>query len=144
MNSSPPAPARRGSLKPVDEAECWQLLDVTTVGRLAFNTDDGIVILPINFVVHDERIYMRTEPGSAMAVLADGCDDVAFEADYFDGWNQWGWNVLVKGATEEAETLEGERAYANTGRLGPWAPGNRSLVIRLNPRTLSGRRVSMR
>jgi nitroimidazol reductase NimA-like FMN-containing flavoprotein (pyridoxamine 5'-phosphate oxidase superfamily) len=144
MSFSPPQPAPRGTLLPVAETECWQLLDTTTIGRFAFTTDDGVVILPVNFLVYEERIYVRTEPGSTIAALADGNNDVAFEVDYHDGWNQWGWNVLVKGATEEADTLEGERAIASTGRLGPWAPGSRSLVIRLTPRTLTGRRVSMR
>ena len=144
MTPAPPARTRRGTLMPLAEAECWDLLDITAVGRLAFMTDDGIVILPVNFVVHEERIYVRTEPGSTIAALAEGRDDIAFEADYHDGWNQFGWSVLAKGSTAEAGTLEAERAIASTGRLGPWAPGNRSLVIVLTPRKMSGRRVSMR
>ena len=142
MTFSLPARPRRGTLVPIAETECWELLDTTTVGRLAFTTDDGIVILPVNFFVHEERIYIRTEPGSTIAALADGRDDVAFEIDYHD-MTQAGWNVLVRGSAAEAGTLEGERALASTGRLGPWAPGNRSLVIGLTPRTISGRRVSM-
>jgi nitroimidazol reductase NimA-like FMN-containing flavoprotein (pyridoxamine 5'-phosphate oxidase superfamily) len=141
MTSSSPAHTS-GQLVPIDETECWQLLDTTTVGRLAFTTDDGIVILPVNFLVHEQRIYVQTEPGSTIAALADGRDDVAFEIDHHD-INQTGWNVLVKCTSTVAETLEGERAITSSGRLGPWAPGNRSLVIRLTPRTLSGRRVSM-
>lgn len=144
MSLSSSSPARRGTLAPISETECWQLLETTTVGRLAFNTANGIVILPVNFLVHDERIYVRTEPGTTISALADGCDDVAFEMDYHDGWNQFGWNVLVNGSTAEAGTLEGERAIASSGRLGPWAPGNRSLMIRLLPRSLGGRRVSLR
>ena len=140
MTFSPPA--RRGKLAPIAETDCWELLDTTTVGRLAFISNDGIVILPLNFLVHEQRIYFQTQPGSTMAALADGRDDVAFEIDYHD-MNQAGWNVLVKGSTAEAGTLEGERALASAGRLGPWAPGNRSLVIGLTPRTISGRRVSM-
>jgi hypothetical protein len=58
--------------------------------------------------------------------------------------NQSGWSVLVKGAAFLAETVEGERALASTGRLGPWAPGNRSLIIKVTPRSLGGRRVSLR
>ena len=143
MTFSLPPRARRGTLVPIAETECWQLLDTTTVGRLAFTTDDGIVILPVNFLVDEQRIYFQTEPGSTIAALADGRDDVAFEIDYHD-MNQAGWNVLVKGSTAEAGTLEGERALASTGRLGSWAPGNRSLLIGLTPRTISGRRVSMR
>ena len=144
MTSSSPAPTRRGTLMPIPETECWQLLDTTTVGRLAFTTADGIVILPVNFLVFEERIYVRTEPGSTISALADGRDDVAFEMDYHDGWNQFGWSVLVKGSTSEAGNVEAERATASSGRLGPWAPGNRSLVIVLTPRKMSGRRVSMR
>jgi nitroimidazol reductase NimA-like FMN-containing flavoprotein (pyridoxamine 5'-phosphate oxidase superfamily) len=144
MTFSPPARTRRGTLKPIAESECWELLDTTTVGRLAFTGEDGIVILPVNFLVHERRIYVRTEPGSTIATLADGRDDVAFEIDYHDGWNQFGWNVLVRGSTAEVGTLEAERAIASSGRLGPWAPGNRSLVIGLTPRAISGRRVSMR
>lgn len=140
FSSSPPA--RRGTLEPMSEARCWQLLDTTTVGRLAFHTADGIVILPVNFLVHEGRIYFRTEPGSTIAALAAD-DDVAFEIDYHDDLNQSGWNVLVKGSTTVAGSVEGERALASTGRLGPWAPGDRSLIIGLTPRTISGRRVSM-
>ena len=143
MTFSPRAPERRGQLVSIAEPECWELLDTTTVGRLAFTTDDGIVILPVNFLVHEERIYFRTEPESTIAALADGRDDVAFEIDYHDDLNQAGWNVLVKGHATIAETLEGERALASTSRLGPWAPGDRSLVIGLTPRTISGRRVTM-
>ena len=136
-------PPRRGRLASLDQEECWQLLDTTTVGRLAFAADTGIEILPLNFIVFERRIYCRTEPGSPIAALAKGRDDVAFEVDYHDDMNQSGWSVLVKGSTAEAVALDAERALASTGRLGPWAPGDRSLVIVLSPRTLSGRKVSM-
>ena len=119
------------------------MLGATTVGRLAFTADTGIEILPLNFVVFERRIYYRTEPGSPIAALAKGRDDVAFEVDYHDDMNQSGWSVLVKGATAEAEGPDAERALASSARLGPWAPGDRTLVIVLSPRLLSGRKVSM-
>ena len=144
MTLSPPARERRGHLAPMTESECWELLDTTTVGRLAFTTDDGIVILPVNFFVHEKQVYIRTESGSVIAALADDRDDVAFEIDYHADMNQTGWNVLMKGSTAGVGTVEGERALASTSRLGPWAPGDRSLVVALTPRTISGRRASMR
>ena len=143
MTHPPPVPPRSGRLAPIAEEECWQLLGTTTVGRLAFTTDTGIEILPLNFIVFQRRIYCRTEPGSPIAALAKGRDDVAFEVDYHDDMYQSGWSVLVKGSTAEAATLDAERALSSTRRLGPWAPGDRSLVIVLIPRTLSGRKVSM-
>ena len=142
MTPSPSVP-RSGRLVPITEEECWQLLDTTTVGRLAFTTDNGIEILPLNFTVFESRIYCRTEPGSAIAALAEGRDDVALEVDYHDDMNQSGWSVLVKGSTAEAAALDAEHALASTRRLGPWAPGDRSLVIVLSPRTVSGRKVSL-
>jgi nitroimidazol reductase NimA-like FMN-containing flavoprotein (pyridoxamine 5'-phosphate oxidase superfamily) len=143
MKPSASRPPERGRRAVLDEEECWQLLDTTTVGRLAFGAESGIEILPLNFVVFEGRIFYRTEPGSPIAALAAGRDDVSFEVDYHDDLNQSGWSVLVKGSTAEPASLDAERALASTHRLGPWAPGDRSLVIVLNPRTLSGRKVSL-
>jgi nitroimidazol reductase NimA-like FMN-containing flavoprotein (pyridoxamine 5'-phosphate oxidase superfamily) len=136
-------PGRHGTLAAIDEARCWELLDATTVGRLAFATPDGIVILPLNFVVFEERIYVRTEAGTAIAALADGRDDVAFEVDHHEDLSQSGWSVLVKGSAQAADEGDAERAQASTHRLGPWAPGDRNLVIVLTPREITGRRVVM-
>jgi nitroimidazol reductase NimA-like FMN-containing flavoprotein (pyridoxamine 5'-phosphate oxidase superfamily) len=143
MTSHSRVPPRSGRLAPIAEEECWQLLETTTVGRLAFTADTGIEILPLNFVVFEGRIYFRTEPGSPIAALAEERGVVAFEVDYHDDMNQSGWSVLVKGSTVEATADDAQRALASTRRLGPWAPGDRSLVIVLSPRTISGRKVSM-
>jgi len=86
---------------------------------------------------------VRVEPGSSIAALADGRDDVAFEVDYHDGMNQSGWNVLMKVTATAAEPAAAERALASTARLGPWPPGHRSLVIAMTPRSIGGRRVAM-
>ena len=143
MTFPSPVPPSHGRLAPIAEDECWQLLDATTVGRLAFTSDTGIEILPLNFIVFERRVFYRTEPGSPIAALAEDRDDVAFEVDHQDDMNQSGWSVLMKGSTTEAAAAEAERALASTTRLGPWAPGDRSLVIVLSPRTISGRKVSM-
>jgi uncharacterized protein len=143
MTESSRDPRRKGTLAPIDEAEAWQLLGTTTVGRLGFTTDEGIVILPVNFIVHEERIYVRTEHGSTVAALAGGRDDVAFEVDYHSDLNQFGWNVLVHAQAAEADPDEAERAIASSTRLGPWAPGDRTLVIALTPGSITGRRVSL-
>ncbi|WP_187271948.1 pyridoxamine 5'-phosphate oxidase family protein [Aeromicrobium terrae] len=132
------------TMSSIPEHRCWRLLSTTTVGRLAFATDDGIVILPVNFIELDRRIYVRTEPGSTIASLSEGFDDVAFEVDYHDDLNQSGWNVLVKCTARVAGITEAERALRSTGRLGPWAPGERPLMIVLTPRQISGRKVAMR
>lgn len=135
---------RRGTHDALPSGECWQLLDTTTVGRLGFTTHDGVVVLPVNFFVFEEKVFVRTEPETSIAALAEGRDGVAFEVDHHDDLNQSGWSVLLQGATTAVGDDEAERAVASTHRLGPWAPGDRSLVIELTPRTISGRRVSLR
>jgi nitroimidazol reductase NimA-like FMN-containing flavoprotein (pyridoxamine 5'-phosphate oxidase superfamily) len=140
----PRADLQRGYLSAIDADDCWTLLDDTTVGRLAFSTDDGIVILPVNFIVFDSAVYFRTNPGSTIAKLADGCDDVAFEVDHHEDLFQRGWNVLLRGSTAAVDAREAAQALDSTIRLGPWAPGERSLMIKLTPRRIDGRRVALR
>ena len=138
------AELRRGHLREIETEDCWSLLDTTTVGRLAFRTDDGIVILPVNFILFDHAVYFRTNPGTTIAALGDGCDDVAFEVDHHEDLFQKGWNVLLHGSTAAIDAAEAAQALDSTTRLGPWAPGERSLMIKLTPRRIAGRRVSLR
>lgn len=140
---TPQKEPRPGHFSTIDPDECWNLLATTTVGRLGFASDDGIAVLPLNFIVFEEAIYVRTNTETVIARLAEGCDDVAFEVDHHEDMFQSGWSVLVRGSTAEADADEAERAVHSSTRLGPWAPGERSLVIKLNPRRIDGRHVSM-
>jgi len=128
-----------GSFSRLSEQECRDLLDTTTVGRLAFVDGEGQQLVPVNFVVHDGDIVFRTMAGTMTAALADGHDDVAFGVDHHDDTFQQGWNVTVVGSTS---TADDEVAAALAGRRPrPWAPGERDLLIRLRPRRIDGRRV---
>jgi nitroimidazol reductase NimA-like FMN-containing flavoprotein (pyridoxamine 5'-phosphate oxidase superfamily) len=140
---TPQADPPAGHFSEVAADECWNLLDTTTVGRLAFAGDDGIVVIPVNFIVLDEAVYFRTSPHTVVAPLADGRDDVAFEVDHHEDMLQRGWSVLLHGSTVEVEDAEAEQARRSSSRLGPWAPGDRSLMIKLTPKRISGRRVSL-
>jgi nitroimidazol reductase NimA-like FMN-containing flavoprotein (pyridoxamine 5'-phosphate oxidase superfamily) len=134
---------RPGRFSEIDPEECWNLLDTTTVGRLGFTTDDGVVVLPVNFIVFESAVYVRTDPHTVIAKLAEGSDNVAFEVDHLEDMFQRGWSVLLRGSTAEADSDEATRALESSTRLGPWAPGDRPLVIKLTPRAVSGRRVSL-
>lgn len=132
-----------GRFSEIDPEECWNLLDVTTVGRLGFETDDGVVVLPVNFIVFESAVYIRTDPHTVIGKLAEGSDDVAFEVDHLEDMFQRGWSVLIRGSTAEADADEGTRAIQSSTRVGPWPPGDRPLVLKLTPRVISGRRVSL-
>ncbi|MEU3980839.1 pyridoxamine 5'-phosphate oxidase family protein [Streptomyces sp. NPDC026672] len=140
----PPGPGRAGhdpEFTELGPAECRSLLSTHGVGRLAVPTDSGPVIVPVNYDVVDGAIVFRTAPGATPA-LAEGAP-VAFEADRIDDAFSRGWSVLVRGPArtvtdpDEADRLA-ERAYST-----PWAGGGRTLWVRVEPRSVTGRRITV-
>lgn len=130
-----------GSFTSIPESECRELLSVGVIGRIAFNSATGIHLLPLNYFYLNGSVYFRVDASSVLGELADGADDVAFEVDYVESLVKQAWSVLVKGHigavtdSAELESLLGER------RLEPWAMGDRQLYLRLEPASLTGRKV---
>lgn len=130
-----------GSFRSIPESECRELLSVGVIGRIAFNSATGIQLLPLNYVYLNGSVYFRVDASSVLGELADGADDVAFEVDYLESLVKQAWSVLAKGHigavtdSAELESLLGER------RLEPWALGDRELYLRLEPASLTGRKV---
>ena len=112
--------------------ECWDRLRSRSVGRIAWSGTEGVTVVPVNFVVDDDAILVRTTPYS---LLARDCisQDVAFEVDVFDDATHTGWSVLVRGACER-------QARAGDAPL-PWATGSRVLGLRITAKTVTGRRL---
>src|SRR6478736_4560425 len=63
--------------------------------------------------------------------------EVAFEVDDLDPVSRSGWSVLVRGRRR----LDPE-AYGTTPRPEVWVGGSRWLVVRIEVRTISGRRLT--
>ncbi|WP_282699710.1 pyridoxamine 5'-phosphate oxidase family protein [Streptomyces sp. CC219B] len=140
----PPGPGRAAphpEFTELSPAECRALLATHGVGRLAVPTETGPVVVPVNYTVLDDTIVFRTRLGTTPA-QASGCQ-VAFEVDRIDDAFSSGWSVLVRGYArtvtdpDEASRLD-ERAYS-----APWAGGRRALWVRIEPRTVSGRRIAV-
>ncbi|MEV0173503.1 pyridoxamine 5'-phosphate oxidase family protein [Streptomyces sp. NPDC050803] len=140
----PPGPGRAAPHAEFTEltmAQCRTLLSTHGVGRLAVPTATGPVVVPVNYTVLDGTIVFRTRVGTTPAQAA-GCQ-VAFEVDRIDDAFSSGWSVLVRGHArtvtdpEEVRRLD-ERAYS-----APWAGGRRALWVRIDPRTVSGRRIAV-
>lgn len=133
---------RTSSMRELSESECYELLGgTTTVGRVAFVTDDGQQLLPVNFVVVDRVVYLRTAPESVIANLARGHEDVAFGVDFHDDLLGRGWSVTASGSSREVEEVPVGATEDSARRPRPWAPGERDVVVALTPRAISGRRV---
>lgn len=127
------------TLNPVEvleERECWELLELAPIGRIALAAAGEIDIFPINFVVHEGALYFRTAPGTKLVELAIN-PRVAIEVD---GWDEGeAFSVVVKG---EAERLEraADIDLADTLPLVPLVPTLKYRWVRIRPTTVSGRR----
>lgn len=116
----------------LDTEECWKLLASVEVGRVAWNGDHGISVLPVNFLVDGATIVFHTSPDSPLAKVADG-RDVAFQVDEVDSETAHGWSVLVRG--------QGRPADDGADNV-TWLDGSRNFGIAIAAAEIDGRVVS--
>ncbi|MER6441231.1 pyridoxamine 5'-phosphate oxidase family protein [Streptomyces sp. NPDC001185] len=121
--------------------ECRARLSTHGVGRLATETADGPLVVPLNYTVVDDAIAFRTAPGSAPAHVVG--NDVAFEVDHIDEALSQGWSVLVRGRARAVTDADGVRRLEELAHSGPWAGGERSLWVCVDPAALTGRRIDV-
>lgn len=135
----------RPRLEKLDPDECMRLISPGGVGRVAFDASSGPMILPVNYVVHDGALLLRTALGGPLDEdLRTGVEGVefkiAFEIDRIDDPNRQGWSVLVRGPAHHVSSEE-ERAAVTGVDVEPWAGGERRLYIRITPVEITGRRI---
>ncbi|MGC5014281.1 pyridoxamine 5'-phosphate oxidase family protein [Streptosporangium sp. DT93] len=134
-----------GALETLDREECLRLISAGGVGRVAFDDQGGPVILPVNYVLHEETVIFRTAVGGPFdAGLRTGVEGVefkiAFEVDQLDAVASRGWSVLVRGGVHHLSTPE-ELAAAQATGVQPWAGGERTLYVRISATEITGRRI---
>jgi uncharacterized protein len=80
--------------------ESLALLASVPVGRIVFTVRALPAVQPMNFVVDNGGIVIRTDPGMKLsAILRNGV--VAFEVDEIDPARSTGWSVTVVGRIQE-------------------------------------------
>ncbi|MFC5730848.1 MULTISPECIES: pyridoxamine 5'-phosphate oxidase family protein [Nocardioides] len=126
------ADEKRGRLVELTQDECWEQIRSRPVGRVAWIGTEGVSVLPVNFLVDGREVVMRTTPYSA---LARECPDreVVFEVDDLDEEHRAGWSVLLRGRCRREERT--------SSGVTPWASGRRILGLRIEVRSVTGRRV---
>lgn len=125
----------------IEPTECQTLLRQHHLGRLAFVRDDLPVILPVNYVIDEDRVVFRTDPGTKFDAAARDAL-VAFEIDGVDPRNRTGWSVLVRGRAHHVRD-DDELTRLRSLPLAPWAPGIRPHYVRIAPMETTGRRISI-
>jgi nitroimidazol reductase NimA-like FMN-containing flavoprotein (pyridoxamine 5'-phosphate oxidase superfamily) len=129
----------------LDEATCLKLISPGGVGRLAYASRFGLVVIPVNYRLHEKTIVFRTAPGSPMdedlrTGIADAEYRVAFEIDEVDTQAREGWSVLIQGSAHHVESPE-EHASVATAGVEPWPGGDKELFLRITPARITGRRI---
>jgi hypothetical protein len=128
-----------GRLENLGPRECRFLLSGTHVGRLAYVTDSGPRVVPMNYVIAGDALVFRTSLHNEAAQFTRG-RQVAFEVDQTDEFLQTGWSVLVPGVAEEVTVSMLESL--DVGRTpDPWPDGMRSLFLYVPLTAVTGRRV---
>ena len=141
---APPGYARTAGPPEVTKlmpAECRRLIAAGGIGRIAFGTASGPVVLPVNFAVVTGTIVIRTGESTAIDGHADG--QVAFEVDHIDDALSQGWSVLVRGRAHRV-AHPAELDIVRRAEIWPWPGGERDVYVRIVPDTVTGRRVESR
>ena len=120
-------------------AECRRLIAPGGIGRIAFGTASGPVVLPVNFAVVAGTIVIRTAEGSMIAGHAD--DPVAFEVDHIDEALSQGWSVLVRGQAHRVAHPAELQHVRRDVTIWPWPGGERDVYVRIIPDRITGLRI---
>jgi nitroimidazol reductase NimA-like FMN-containing flavoprotein (pyridoxamine 5'-phosphate oxidase superfamily) len=86
----------RNGLEVLGRDECIALLAGATFGRIAITSNALPVVLPVNYVLLDDRIVVRTGRGTKLDAATRNTV-VAFEVDEIETVEQTGWSVVVTG-----------------------------------------------
>ncbi|WP_210481329.1 pyridoxamine 5'-phosphate oxidase family protein [Naasia sp. SYSU D00948] len=139
MDTAPEASGPKPVVE-LTEDECWDFLRSQELGRLAVSVAGVPDIFPVNFVTDARTVLFRTAHGTKLLELAVN-QYVAFEADR---WNiAEGTSVVIRGRASILESAE-ELDEAARRELSPWVPGAKPVFVRIQPATITGRRLRLR
>lgn len=142
MNGIGYTPAAARHLVELDRVEAMRLLSEAAFGRIVFTLNALPAIRPVNHLVDDGQIIIRTRLTAkvAGAVRAPHDPVVAFEADDLDPVHRLGWSVVVTGL---ARTLtDPVRITRYEGLLHPWVDHVMNTVIVIQPEIIAGFRLT--
>jgi hypothetical protein len=125
----------------LDVAEAMWLLAGAGYGRVVFTLNALPAIRPVNHLVDDGRIIIRTRLTASIAAAARSGEGivVAYEADSIDSQDRTGWSVVVTGhaytLTDPGEVLRYEQL------LHPWV-NHADTVVAIEPEIVTGFRIT--
>ncbi|WP_287928973.1 pyridoxamine 5'-phosphate oxidase family protein [Arthrobacter sp.] len=119
--------------------DAWRFLEHTSFGRLAVSVAGVPNIFPINYLAHDGRLLMRTNPGTKLAQLTVN-NAVAFEIDGIA--ESEAWSVVVEGTARVVES-QSEIDALDLLPLAPWIRTRKYTYVEITPSNVSGFRFGL-
>lgn len=126
-------------LQELSRSQCLERLSTERIGRLGVTVHALPAIFPVNFLLRDGSILLRTVAGTKLHTAVQRAV-VAFEVDRHDPQGRWGWSVLVRGVASLVEDEEEIRELDLLG-LRAWAhvPGSELHWVRIETSVITGR-----
>lgn len=144
--TAPPSQYTTGRRRTVSlrRAESLGLLAGVRLGRIVFTERALPAIRPVNHVLADGHIIIRTHHSAALAGIAGPPHGpgviVAYEADEIDPTTHLGWSVIVTGpATLVHDPADLQRYQA---MLEPWIDQAMDHAVRIRPDLVTGYRLT--
>ena len=131
----------RGHLEELRTTECVELLARTSVGRVAYCTENGPTVLPVNHALIADELVVRIAPSGETAEYLHNHQPraaVSYQVDEFDDYTQSGWSVLVRGTARVTGT---DDLIMRQDEPVPWPAGSYWLYVRIRPDRITGRRL---
>lgn len=139
----PPAEAPPRELVPLERAEALRLLGGAPFGRIVFTVRALPAIRPVNHLLVDDTIVIRTHDGAALTAAAAGSEDtgvvVAYEADAIDPVTRLGWSVVVTGFARPV--TDPARLARYRALLSPWVNASMDHTVAIQPDLVAGYRL---
>lgn len=135
------ATAASVGVEEIGTAACWRLVEANSLGRLAMQNADGHPdVFPLNYLVHEGNLYLRSAPGTKLRSLLTH-PEVALEIDGID--DAFHWSVVIRGT---ATRMDADADIEASGVLGlvSSSPTAKRNYVRLVPDTVTGRRFPVR
>ena len=114
----------------INPARCAALLRTQTVGRIIYDDEVGAQVRPVNYVMRDNEIRVRSDR------RFDDASRVVFEIDHTDTIGEEGWSVIVDGRafSTPLEAVDDDVPQ-------PWASGDKAWVTTIRIDNIAGRWV---
>lgn len=122
-------------------SESWQLLAGVSLGRIVFTRHAMPAVRPVNHVVDDGAIVIRSHLGAEIVSRAGAADGVVvcYEADDLDPDRHTGWSVIVTGLARLVTDPAAVSRYVQL--LEPWVDTRMDYVIAIEARDVTGLRL---